>query len=93
MRCRTNVHYLPPLVLSVVLPLGVSCTAPEGPASRGWEVPAAQPGGETRPAAVLDDIREALDAMPADYAPRTHHLGEDGSPEFSNRLSMGAAPT
>ncbi len=92
MLCRTKVHYLLPLVLSAVLPLGASCTAPEGPASRGWEVPAAQPGGEARPAIVLDDIREALDAMPADYAPRTHHLGEDGSPEFSNRLSMEGSP-
>ncbi|MEO2136904.1 MAG: DUF255 domain-containing protein, partial [bacterium] len=92
MRCRTKDHYLLPLVLSAVLSLGASCTSPEGPPSRGWEVPAAQPGGETRPAAVLDDISEALDAMPAGYAPRTHHLGEDGSPEFSNRLSMEGSP-
>ncbi len=47
-------------------------------------------------ARVDEDLQRKLDAALAsqesDYVPRTHHLGEDGAPRFTNRLIYESSP-
>jgi len=50
------------------------------------------PGTETFPAAVLQQLEEALAAKGKTYTPRTHHLFEDGSPHYINRLILEPSP-
>jgi len=50
------------------------------------------PGVRTVDAALVARLREALRERGADYRPRTHHLEEDGSPTFTNRLIRESSP-
>ncbi len=50
------------------------------------------PGTEPFPAAVQQQLEEALAAKGKTYTPRTHHLFEDGSPHYTNRLILEPSP-
>ena len=39
-----------------------------------------------------EQLAQALVAMGDDYVPRTHHLNEDGSPKYTNRLILESSP-
>ncbi len=45
-----------------------------------------------RPIRLEQTIRQALDAKPSDYVPRTEHLLKDGSPRYTNRLILEDSP-
>ena len=51
-----------------------------------------QPGAEPFPPKLQKKLVAALTARGPDYVPRTHHLREDGSPEFTNRLILESSP-
>ena len=57
-----------------------------------WPVPEAQPGSEPFPHDVRRKLAAALAARTPDYVPRTHHLRENGSPLFTNRLVLESSP-
>ncbi|MDJ0831890.1 MAG: DUF255 domain-containing protein [Gammaproteobacteria bacterium] len=45
-----------------------------------------------RPAKLDRRVRQALDAKPPDYVPRTEHLAQDGKPLYTNRLILEDSP-
>ncbi len=53
---------------------------------------ATQPSAEPFPPKLQKKLAAALTARGPDYVPRTHHLHEDGSPEFTNRLILESSP-
>ena len=57
-----------------------------GPASK------VLPGMEAFPAAVLQQLAQALQAKGEAYTPRTRHLFEDGRPHYTNRLILEPSP-
>jgi len=59
---------------------------------RDWPVPVAAPGGEAFAEAAHADMRTALATKEAAYEPRTHHLNDDGSPVYTNRLILESSP-
>ncbi len=73
--------------------LAVAVSAACGSAGGGPQLAeATQPGAEPFPPKLLKELAAALEARGADYVPRTHHLREDGSPEFTNRLILESSP-
>ncbi len=56
------------------------------------DVPAALPGAQPFPAALRQQLTQALQAKPKDYEPRTRHRKADGSPVYSNRLLFEPSP-
>ncbi len=50
------------------------------------------PGAEPYPPALRDRLTAALAARGPGYRPRTHHLRDDGSPVFVNRLILQTSP-
>jgi uncharacterized protein YyaL (SSP411 family) len=59
------------------------------------EVPpvgAPPPGAPPRDAAVVRRLRQAWDARPPGYAPRTRHRRPDGTPRWTNRLFLETSP-
>ncbi len=75
----------------------VGCTCQRG-AEAGEEARAVGPGADPALPGVSVDrslesrLRTALEALGPDYKPRTHHLRDDGSPEFVNRLVLESSP-
>lgn len=69
---------------------------------RGSPAAAGPPSGEAAadpavPGVTVDSglegqLRAALSGLGPDYLPRTHHLKEDGSPKFVNRLILESSP-
>ncbi|HEY5658125.1 MAG TPA: thioredoxin domain-containing protein, partial [Myxococcota bacterium] len=55
-------------------------------------IPEALPGAPALPQALRQQLAEALQARGADYAPRSRHLREDGSPRYTNRLLLESSP-
>ena len=53
---------------------------------------AALPGAEAFPRGLQTKLSDALAARGPDYVPRTHHLLEDGTPRFTNRLILETSP-
>jgi len=53
---------------------------------------AALPGAEAFPLGLQTKLSDALAARGPDYVPRTHHLLEDGTPRFTNRLILETSP-
>ena len=87
------------LILAAMGLLAFGCKrAPES--DSGPETPQVQPvQGDPRVpgvARVDEDLQRKLDAalesQEGDYVPRTHHLEEDGSPRFTNRLILESSP-
>jgi uncharacterized protein len=62
-----------------------------GPAVATVEI-GTPPGAEAYPAALRERLARALAAKGKDYEPRTHHLNEDGSPKYTNRLILESSP-
>ncbi|MGB5813035.1 MAG: hypothetical protein WBG86_21055, partial [Polyangiales bacterium] len=52
----------------------------------------ALPGIDSPDAALQKTLATALASQAADYVPRTHHLGTDGAPRFTNRLILESSP-
>ncbi len=50
------------------------------------------PGVESYPPELSKRLAAALGAMGDDYVPRTHHLREDSSPKYTNRLILESSP-
>ena len=50
------------------------------------------PGAEPFSDALRQQLAEAVEAQGPDYEPRTHHLRDDGSARFTNRLILDASP-
>jgi hypothetical protein len=78
-------------------PSGVesNAAAPSGvpaAATRSWVVPESAPGGAPYDDKLRAALAEALNAKPAEYAARTHHLRPDGSPLHTNRLIVETSP-
>ena len=65
--------------------LTIGCLAP---ADSG----AALPGAEPHPRSLQKKLDKKLRAQGVDYVPRTRHLNEDGSPQFTNRLLLESSP-
>lgn len=57
-----------------------------------WRVPEAAPGSEPLGAEVRQRLATALALRDPGYEPRTHHLREDGSPIYTNRLILESSP-
>ncbi len=53
---------------------------------------AVHPGAEAYPDELQERIGRALAAKGPEYEPRTHHLLEDGSPKYTNRLIFEDSP-
>ncbi len=52
----------------------------------------ALPGLSPHAPELLEQLTLALKAQPADYVPRTHHLGPNGHPKYMNRLIAESSP-
>jgi len=50
------------------------------------------PGAEPFPGVTAKRIREAWEARPDGYVPRTRHFAEDGGPLYTNRLFLETSP-
>ena len=50
------------------------------------------PGAELFDTQLAEKLREALQNQGPNYVPRTHHLGEGGTPKYINRLILEASP-
>jgi uncharacterized protein YyaL (SSP411 family) len=50
------------------------------------------PGAPPIPAVTIERLRSAWRTRPVAYRPRTHHLGPDGRPRYTNRLFLSASP-
>ena len=50
------------------------------------------PGGVELPLELSARLQKALAARGEGYAPRTHHLHDDGRPHFTNRLILESSP-
>ncbi len=50
------------------------------------------PGAAPRPPELERRLAEAVQAQGPGYRPRTHHLGNDGAPRFTNRLALERSP-
>jgi uncharacterized protein YyaL (SSP411 family) len=97
---RLTITRVAPLLAMVSLGLlGLACD----PAQKGEASPATEPssGAESNPRLPgiesVDDVLQkrldqALAARGPDYVPRTHHLRDDGSPRFTNRLIEESSP-
>ncbi len=82
---------MPALLASLVLAVAMSAacgSAGGGPRVAGTVLPGAEPF----PGKLQKKFAAALRARGPDYVPRTHHLHEDGSPEFTNRLILESSP-
>ncbi len=83
------------LVLLALATSGCQCQqsspAAAGPPSVQAAADPAVPGVTVDPARE-SRLRTALTALGPDYRPRTHHLREDGSPTFVNRLILESSP-
>ena len=76
---------------SLILALAMSAAC--GSAGGGPQVAGATlPGAKPFPPKLQEKLAAALVARGPDYVPRTHHLREDGSPEFTNRLILESSP-
>ncbi len=71
---------------------GPSPAPPPRAALPSWSVPEGAPGSEPYPAEVRQELSRALALRDADYEPRTHHLRDDGSPVYTNRLILESSP-
>jgi hypothetical protein len=61
-------------------------------AHRDWAVPDMAPGGVAFGSELVSALKNALDTKPAEYVARTHHLNDDGSPKYTNRLILETSP-
>jgi hypothetical protein len=52
----------------------------------------ALPGAEPYAPDLKDKLERAIAARGVEYRPRTHHLGDDGAPHFTNRLALETSP-
>ena len=59
---------------------------------RRWSVPDRSPGGELYGEDLRGHLERALSVKPDGYVPRTHHLKNDDSPEYTNRLIQETSP-
>ncbi len=57
-----------------------------------WSVPTGQPGSEPFPDDVRTALATALALRDPAYEPRTHHVRDDGSPVYTNRLILESSP-
>jgi hypothetical protein len=75
-------------MLLLVAVLATACGPGAPPAPLGD----ALPGASSLPDAVAARLRDAWDARPKGYVPRTRHLRPDGRPRYTNRLFLEASP-
>ncbi|MDG2308775.1 MAG: thioredoxin domain-containing protein [Candidatus Binatia bacterium] len=61
-------------------------------ALQSWPVPTGAPGSEPFPDEVRAELAKTLALRDAEYEPRTHHVREDGSPIYTNRLILETSP-
>ena len=87
------------ICLATAVLLGLSCDSvrksdPEPSASPAASVQSDPrlPGIDTVDEALQQRLAKALASRGAGYIPRTHHLEEDGSPRFTNRLIEQSSP-
>ena len=72
---------------------GSGCRGTADPAVHSeWSVPEALPGAEPFGEELRARLERALQEMPVDYRPRTHHLRPDGAPTYTNRLILESSP-
>ena len=77
----------------LLLAVLAACAVTEGTAQLDRHgMAAALPGAAAFDPALDRALGAAWDARPADYAPRTQHLREDGTPLFVNRLLLESSP-
>jgi len=88
-------------MLSVGLCLGCAlwacaADAPEGPEAGSNAVESVEmippPGAPELSPELREQLAQAVAARGDDYVPRTHHLNEDGSPKYTNRLILESSP-
>ena len=70
----------------------VAVKTPVADSVRDWSVPEQSPGGDHYDDSLQITLKSALDTKSKGYAPRTHHLNEDGSPVYTNRLILETSP-
>ena len=87
------------LPLAMVVLLGAACDpvrkgepGPVEEASAGAESDPRLPGVASVDEALQQRLDQALASQEPGYVPRTHHLAEDGSPRFTNRLIEESSP-
>ena len=72
--------------------VGKSDAEPGSDPGAGAESDPRLPGIDTVDEALQQRLDRALASQGSDYTPRTHHLAEDGSPLFTNRLIEQSSP-
>ncbi len=72
-------------------PLPLTCSVAETPEAGAGRI-GPLPGAPEMSDELRRGLAGALAAKGAGYLPRTHHLREDGSPEFTNRLILETSP-
>lgn len=79
--------------VALALALALSCGA-NPPAADVHQMSLANPDlpGLKPDAPLVSALAAKASAMPDDYRPRTHHLNDDGSPVFTNRLINETSP-
>ena len=80
-------------IVALALVLGAACGGKAGttdtqPGFLGDPLPGTSPIDAT----TLAQLRAEWDARPAVYKPRTRHLRDDGSPQYTNRLFLESSP-
>jgi uncharacterized protein YyaL (SSP411 family) len=73
-------------------PVRHEALAPSPESSASAERDPRLPGIESADGALQERLDRALAAQGPSYVPRTHHLREDGSPKFTNRLIEESSP-
>ncbi len=62
------------------------------PANTDGEMPTNHPGAAAYSPELQSELLSALQAKGSSYVPRTHHLDDDGRPNFTNRLILEDSP-
>jgi uncharacterized protein YyaL (SSP411 family) len=76
-----------------LLVLGLGCLGGQGDETPVQQDPVRLlPDAEPPSPELQQRLDRALEALGADYEPRTRHLREDGSPKYSNRLLLESSP-
>ena len=76
-----------------LLIIGLACTVAPGNAQLvDYGIADTLPGADPFDAELSRELAASWVARPADYVPRTNHLGDDGTPRYANRLLLELSP-